>query len=95
MAVGISGVEAFIREFFDQNPLSHLGLILLRDGVATRVTELGGNPESHIRRLRENRTCSGDASIQVGGVGGMGWEGWGWGGWPHTHCLQKCVKRNE
>jgi hypothetical protein len=36
--------QGFIREFFDQNPLSHLGLIVLRNGVAERLTELSGSP---------------------------------------------------
>ena len=37
-------LRAFIREFFDQNPLSHLGILLLRDGVAERLTDLSGSP---------------------------------------------------
>ncbi|KAG6543114.1 hypothetical protein Mapa_015363 [Marchantia paleacea] len=57
-------VEAFVREFFDQNPLSHLGLITIRNGVARRLTDLSGSPEAHIRALRANLECSGDASIQ-------------------------------
>ncbi len=36
--------QAFIREFFDQNPLSHLGLIVLRNGVAEKLTDLSGSP---------------------------------------------------
>ncbi len=42
-----AGVLAqFIREFFDQNPLSHLGIIVLRGGIAERLTDLSGNPVS-------------------------------------------------
>lgn len=59
-----NSVEAFVREFFDQNPLSHLGVILIRNGVARRLTELSGSPEAHIRALRSNLECSGDASLQ-------------------------------
>ncbi|CAM6099589.1 unnamed protein product [Calypogeia fissa] len=59
-----NSVEAFVREYFDQNPLSHLGLITIRNGVAKRLTDLSGSPESHIRALRANLECSGDASIQ-------------------------------
>ena len=36
--------QGFIREFFDQNPLSHLGLIVMRNGVAERLTDLSGSP---------------------------------------------------
>eukprot|EP00850_Spirogloea_muscicola_P020398 SM000214S06792 [mRNA] locus=s214:92068:93893:- [translate_table: standard] len=64
MAVEAASVEVFVREFFDQNPLSHVGIIVLRKGVAERLTELSGNPEDHIRELRKNLTCVGDASIQ-------------------------------
>eukprot|EP00850_Spirogloea_muscicola_P019820 SM000200S05810 [mRNA] locus=s200:58981:61179:- [translate_table: standard] len=65
MAVEAASVEVFVREFFDQNPLSHVGIIVLRKGIAERLTELSGNPEAHIRELRKNLTCVGDASIQV------------------------------
>ena len=39
-----AAAQGFIREFFDQNPLSHLGLIVLRNGVAERLTDLSGSP---------------------------------------------------
>lgn len=64
MAVVANCVEAFIREFFDQNPLSHLGLIVIRNGFAQRLTDLSGSPEAHIRALRNNLECAGEASIQ-------------------------------
>eukprot|EP01026_Neomeris_dumetosa_P072823 TRINITY_DN74331_c0_g1_i4.p1 TRINITY_DN74331_c0_g1~~TRINITY_DN74331_c0_g1_i4.p1 ORF type:complete len:356 (+),score=13.91 TRINITY_DN74331_c0_g1_i4:275-1342(+) len=59
-------VQQFIRDFFDQNPLSQLGLIALRDGQAERITELSGSPESHIMKLKENQTMEGVASLQNG-----------------------------
>ena len=37
-------LQAFVREFFDQNPLSHLSIMLLRNGRAERLTELSGSP---------------------------------------------------
>ncbi|MEW5309751.1 MAG: hypothetical protein WDW38_001613 [Sanguina aurantia] len=43
----------FIREFFDQNPLSQLGILLMRNGLAERLTELSGSPESQIKKLSE------------------------------------------
>lgn len=66
MAVVAKQVEAFIREFFDQNPLSQIGLVTLKDGVAHCLTDLGGSPESHIKALMGKLGCSGDASIQNG-----------------------------
>ena len=43
-AARMCSAQGFIREFFYQNPLSHLGLIVLRNGVAERLTDLSGSP---------------------------------------------------
>lgn len=64
MAVVAKCVGVFIREYFDQNPLSHIGLIAIKDGVAHRLTELGGSPESQIKALMGKLECSGDSSLQ-------------------------------
>lgn len=64
MAVVAKHVEAFIREFFDQNPLSQIGLVIIKDGVAHCLTEIGGSPEAHIKALMNKLECSGDASLQ-------------------------------
>ncbi|XP_071939932.1 general transcription factor IIH subunit 2-like isoform X2 [Coffea arabica] len=66
MVVVARQVEAFIREFFDQNPLSQIGLVTLKDGVAQCLTDLGGSPESHIKALMGKLECSGDSSLQNG-----------------------------
>ncbi|XP_058082146.1 general transcription factor IIH subunit 2 [Magnolia sinica] len=64
MVVVAKHVEAFIREFFDQNPLSHIGLVTIKDGVARCLTDLGGSPDSHIKALLGKLECSGDSSLQ-------------------------------
>lgn len=64
MAIAAKHLEVFIREFFDQNPLSQLGLITIKDGIAHCLTDLGGSPESHIKSLMNKLECSGDASLQ-------------------------------
>lgn len=64
MAVMAKYVEVFIREFFDQNPLSQISLVTVKDGIAHSLTDLGGSPESHIKALMNNLGCSGDASLQ-------------------------------
>eukprot|EP00953_Heterococcus_sp_UTEX-ZZ885_P029370 15593-Heterococcus_DN1.PRE.1 len=38
-------VADFVRGFFDQNPLSQLGIIITRDGRAEKITDLSGNPK--------------------------------------------------
>ena len=41
---GAGVLQRFIREFFDQNPLSHLGVVAMRNGTAQRLTELSASP---------------------------------------------------
>lgn len=41
----------FVTEFFEQNPISQLGIIGMRDGLAVRVSDMSGNPAEHIERL--------------------------------------------
>ena len=44
-AAVMSGVlQQFVRTFFDENPLSQLGIIVLRNGVAERLSELSSSP---------------------------------------------------
>lgn len=64
MVVVAKCVEAFIRKFFDQNPLSHIGIVTIKDGVAQRLTDLGGSPDSQSKSLLGKLECSGDASLQ-------------------------------
>ena len=48
LAVMAGVLQGFIRKFFDENPLSHLGLVIMRNGVAERLTELAGSPVSSL-----------------------------------------------
>ncbi|KAF6768544.1 hypothetical protein AHF37_02506 [Paragonimus kellicotti] len=56
----------FIRDYFDQNPISQLGIIVTMDRRAERLTELSGNPRCHLVALESlyNRTCEGEPSLQ-------------------------------
>ena len=40
--------QEFVEEYFDQNPLSHLGVIALRNASAERLSELSGNKMAHL-----------------------------------------------
>lgn len=51
MSVMVDACRRFIRSFFDQNPLSHLGLLVMRNGIVQRLTELSGSPEQQIAQL--------------------------------------------
>lgn len=56
----------FVAEFFEQNPISQLGIIGMRDGLAVRVSDMGGNPSEHIAKLQglREQEPKGHASLQ-------------------------------
>lgn len=66
----------FVAEFYDQNPLSHLGVILCRDGEAEMLTQLSGNPKAHraaiaaaatnVATTTTSKTSGGEFSLQNG-----------------------------
>lgn len=45
-------LQDFIVEFFDQNPISQLGIVMMRNGVAHLVSEVSGLPQHHIDKIR-------------------------------------------
>lgn len=45
----------FVNEFFEQNPISQLGIIGMRDGLGVRVSTMSGNPNDHLAALQELR----------------------------------------
>ncbi|ELU17421.1 hypothetical protein CAPTEDRAFT_178402 [Capitella teleta] len=59
-------LEKFVEEFFDQNPISQLGILTTSNKRADKLTELGGNPKRHIQALRglKERACIGEPSLQ-------------------------------
>lgn len=48
--------QDFVREFFEQNPISQLGILGLRDGLAVRVSDMSGNPAEHTSAIQGLRT---------------------------------------
>lgn len=42
-------LEDFIEEFFYQNPISQLGVIITRNKRAEKVSDLTGNSKKHIK----------------------------------------------
>jgi len=57
----------FVREYFEQNPISQLGIVGMRDGIAVRVSDMSGNPTDHIEKLegwREKEEPQGSPSLQ-------------------------------
>lgn len=60
--------QEFVREFFEQNPISQIGVIGLRDGLALRISDLSGNPTEHTSAIQElrNQDPKGLPSLQNG-----------------------------
>jgi transcription initiation factor TFIIH subunit 2 len=56
----------FVREYFEQNPISQMGIIAMRDGVAVRISDMSGNPSDHMEQLRswEGKDPQGNPSLQ-------------------------------
>lgn len=56
----------FVKEYFEQNPISQLGIVGMRDGVALRISEMSGNPTDHLEKLKEfeGQDPSGNPSLQ-------------------------------
>lgn len=59
-------LEIFIEEFFDQNPICQLGIIVMKDKRAEKLSELSGNARKHVRSLKEMSVNQGEPSLQNG-----------------------------
>ncbi|KAI0809515.1 Ssl1-like-domain-containing protein [Xylaria sp. FL0064] len=44
--------QEFVREYFEQNPISQLAVISMRDGIAVRISDMSGNPGDHLEKLQ-------------------------------------------
>ncbi|KAG7277969.1 hypothetical protein CRUP_020285 [Coryphaenoides rupestris] len=62
-------MEAFVDEYFDQNPISQVGLITTKNKRAEKLTDLAGNPKKHITALQKARdtACAGEPSLHMPG----------------------------
>ncbi|TNY18306.1 Ssl1-like-domain-containing protein [Rhodotorula diobovata] len=47
--------QEFVTEFFDQNPIGQMALMVTRDGLAERLTPLSGNPADHLKVLQNKK----------------------------------------
>lgn len=59
-------LEKFVEEFFDQNPLSQLGIVLMKNKRAEKITELSGSLRKHIKAVQglSNLALTGEPSLQ-------------------------------
>uniref|UniRef100_A0A672YD93 General transcription factor IIH subunit n=1 Tax=Sphaeramia orbicularis TaxID=375764 RepID=A0A672YD93_9TELE len=58
-------MEAFVEEYFDQNPISQVGIIMTKNKRAEKLTDLAGNPKKHITALQKavDSVCVGEPSL--------------------------------
>jgi transcription initiation factor TFIIH subunit 2 len=69
-------LEGFIDEFFDQNPISQMGIIITKNKRAEKVSELAGNPRKHIKVCE---ACCFSDKCRVIGLDSL-----------HVHCRLSC-----
>lgn len=64
-AVAVSNVaQEFVTSYFDQNPISQLGVVAIKNGVAERLSDLSANPKNHVEKLKSYLKVGGSPSIQ-------------------------------
>ncbi|XP_043371024.1 general transcription factor IIH subunit 2 isoform X2 [Dermochelys coriacea] len=58
-------LEYFVEEYFDQNPISQIGIIVTKSKRAEKLTELSGNPRKHTTALKKavDLSCHGEPSL--------------------------------
>lgn len=58
-------LEAFVEEYFDQNPISQVGFITTKNKRAEKLTDLAGNPKKHVGALKKavETLCAGEPSL--------------------------------
>uniref|UniRef100_A0A8D3EB85 General transcription factor IIH subunit n=1 Tax=Scophthalmus maximus TaxID=52904 RepID=A0A8D3EB85_SCOMX len=58
-------MEAFVDEYFDQNPISQVGIITTKNKRAEKLTDLTGNPKKHTAALKKavDTVCAGEPSL--------------------------------
>ncbi|CEP62722.1 TFIIH/NER complex subunit SSL1 LALA0_S06e02212g [Lachancea lanzarotensis] len=56
----------FVHEFFDQNPISQIGIVCMRNDLAHLISQVSGNPQDHIDALKNMRKQEpqGNSSLQ-------------------------------
>ncbi|KAJ8917753.1 hypothetical protein NQ315_005204 [Exocentrus adspersus] len=61
-------LEIFIEEFFDQNPISQIGIIIMHNKRAEKISDLAGNGRKHIKYVNTLNQTSliGEPSLQNG-----------------------------
>ncbi len=59
LRVMLGAARALVRRFVELNPLGQLGVGVLRDGVALKLTDLSGSPEAQVARIQALQSATG------------------------------------
>lgn len=64
----ISGAQKFLHSYFDENPISQMAVVALRDGVAEKLSSMGSNPRQHLEVIKNavQKGFYGNCSLQNG-----------------------------
>lgn len=73
--VVLAAVRVFVDDFFSQNPISHLGLMILRRGTAEVITGLSGSKSRHVRHPAAVPATAAGPVLHSGDRRGMSVEG--------------------
>lgn len=57
-------LQQFVKDYFDQNPISQLGVIGIKGMKAEKLSELSGNPKTHIERIKDALAVDKEPSLQ-------------------------------
>ncbi|XP_063695399.1 general transcription factor IIH subunit 2-like [Bolinopsis microptera] len=58
--------EQFILEFYDQNPISQIGVIAVKNGKGQKISDLSSNINKHIANIKAQKACEGAFSLYNG-----------------------------
>ncbi|RLN65467.1 hypothetical protein BBJ29_001144 [Phytophthora kernoviae] len=64
LACASNVVQQFVKDYFDQNPISQLGVIGIKGMTAEKISDLSGNPKTHIERIAAALAVDKEPSLQ-------------------------------
>jgi transcription initiation factor TFIIH subunit 2 len=64
-------LKAFIPSYFENNPISQLQVMLMKDEGVTSITTLCGNPQLHLININKAASCSGNISLKTSLTGAI------------------------
>ncbi|GMF28344.1 unnamed protein product [Phytophthora fragariaefolia] len=57
-------LQHFVKDYFDQNPISQLGVIGIKGMTAEKLSDLSGNPKTHMERIAAALAVDKEPSLQ-------------------------------